>query len=85
MNRATAVADPEAFLSVGKLALEANVTRQRIQKMVQKGTIQSVHIGHYRLIPRDEAERVIASISRVARPDGRTLVVFNLKTAKKPK
>ena len=68
---------PEAYLSVGKLAQDLGVARQRIHRMVQSGQIHAVKIGPHRLIPREEAERLIASSKRVARADGRSMVVFN--------
>lgn len=71
---------PEAYLSVGKLAQELGIARQRVHKMVQNGQIHAVRIGPHRLIPREEAERMIASSERVARPDGRSMVVFNPPT-----
>lgn len=70
-------ATPEAYLSVGKLAQDLGVARQRIHRMVQSGAIHAVQVGPHRLIPREEAERLIASSKRVARPDGRSMVVFN--------
>ena len=69
---------PEAFVSVGHLAQELGVGRQRVHRMVQAGLIQAVKIGHHRLIAREEAERMIASSKRVSRADGRTMVVFTL-------
>jgi excisionase family DNA binding protein len=68
---------PEDYLSVGALAQELGVARQRIHRMVQSGQINAVRVGPHRLIPREEAERLIASSKRVARPDGRSMVVFN--------
>lgn len=68
---------PEDYLSVGALAQELGVARQRIHRMVQHGQINAVRVGPHRLIPREEAERLIASSKRVARPDGRSMVVFN--------
>jgi excisionase family DNA binding protein len=73
---------PEAFLSVGKLAQDLGVARQRIHRMVQSGQIHAIRVGPHRLIPREEAERLIASSERVARPDGRSMVVFNPPVAK---
>jgi excisionase family DNA binding protein len=73
----TSTALPEAYLSVGALAQELGVARQRIHRMVQSGEIHAVRVGPHRLIPREEAERLIASSKRVARPDGRSMVVFN--------
>jgi excisionase family DNA binding protein len=67
---------PEAYLSVGKLAQELGVARQRIHRMVQAGEIHAEWVGPHRLIPREEAERMIASSKRVERPDGRSMVVF---------
>ena len=68
---------PEAYLSIGKLAQDLGVARQRIHRMVQRGEIYADQIGPHLLIPREEAERLIASSKRVARPDGRSMVVFN--------
>jgi excisionase family DNA binding protein len=68
---------PEDYLSVGALAQELGVARQRIHRMVQAEQIHTVRVGPHRLIPREEAERLIASSKRVARPDGRSMVVFN--------
>ena len=76
---------PEAYLSVGALAQELGVARQRIHRMVQSGQIHAVRVGPHRLIPREEAERLIASSKRVARPDGRSMVVFNPPVAKEPR
>jgi excisionase family DNA binding protein len=67
---------PEAYLSIGALAQELGVARQRIHRMVQRGLVYAEQIGPHRLIPREEAERLIASSKRVARPDGRSMVVF---------
>ena len=78
-------AAPEAYLSVGKLAQDLGVARQRIHRMVQSGQINTVRVGPHRLIPREEAERLIASSKRVARPDGRSMVVFNPPTRAKRK
>lgn len=74
---------PEAYLSVGKLAQDLGVARQRIHRMVQNGQISAVKIGPHRLIPREEAERLIASSKRVARADGRSMVVFNPPQARR--
>lgn len=73
------VPEPEAYVSVGHVANALGVARQRIHRMVQNGLIRAERVGRHRLIPREEADRLIASSTRVARGDGRSMVVFNQK------
>jgi excisionase family DNA binding protein len=65
------------FMSPGAVAREVGVSRQRIYDLVNNKTVYSIKSGRWVLIPKDEAELLIASIERVRRPDGRIFVMFD--------